>query len=358
MSYTPYKPEKLFIEASVLNYINTELIINKLSHLKPVIVEDISTINPLELSYSLILAEQKGGFFKRCPGTKKYICCGYKILNIINNCEIDCTYCILQGYFQSPQIIVYVNIEDMLYELDQLFQEYPDHIFRIGTGELADSLGMDHITGYSKILVRYFADKKNAVLELKTKTTQTDNFINIDHKGRTIVSWSLNTPQIIASEESKSANLDQRLIAAKKCQDAGFKIGFHFDPMIYYDNWEQDYKYTVDKIFDYIHPQNIIWISLGALRYPPHLDNIIRETHPQSEIIYGELFPGFDGKLRYYKPIRINMFKKMYQWIKHYDENIFIYLCMESSEIYQKAFGETPSFTSTLKRKMDDLVKI
>lgn len=304
----------------------------------------------------LVLAHQKSIFLKNCPGTQRYICCGYQILNLVNNCEIGCSYCILQGYLNNPFIIVYVNTGEMFAELEEKLSANPDTVFRIGTGELADSLSTDHLTEYSKQLVSFFADKKNALIELKTKTTQIDNFIQLNHNGRTVVAWSLNTPELIAQEEPCAPSLDQRLSAAERCQRAGFKLAFHFDPMIYYDDWEAGYHNVVKKLFERIDPKNIIWISLGALRYPAQLDQIIRRNHPKTNIVYGELFPGLDGKLRYFKPIRIEMFQKMSEWIKIAAPNVFIYLCMESSEVWEKSFGWTPKSSAGLKKMMDKLV--
>lgn len=365
MAYQPYFPSKIFVEKKIADLPVTQRILTKLPHLCPIIFEDLTRLI-IEHSSNfqendakdkpLVLAFQKGEFLKWCPGTRNYICCGYQILNLVNNCEINCSYCILQGYLNSPFIIVYVNIEDMFTELEKKLSEHPEKIFRIGTGELADSLSTDHLTEYSPQLVSFFADKENAIIELKTKSTLIENFINLDHNGRTAVAWSLNTPKVIASEESFAPSLEERLAAAKQCLQARFKLAFHFDPMIYYHGWEEDYHFVIQKIFQSIKPKNIIWISLGALRYPPHLDQIIRQNHPQSKIVYGELFPGKDGKLRYFKPIRIEMFSKMYQWIKELAPEVFVYLCMESSEVWQKSFGWTPKNSAGLKRLMDNLI--
>jgi spore photoproduct lyase len=365
MAYQPYHPSKIYIEKRILNHPVTQRILAKLPYLSPIVFENLAqfilenssfyqNINPHDKP--LVLAYQKSEFLKWCPGTKNYICCGYQILNVVNNCEINCSYCILQGYFNSPFIIIYVNIEDMFLELEKKISSQPNQIFRVGTGELADSLSTDHLTEYSPQLVSLFADKENAIIELKTKTTLIENFINSDHNRRTVVAWSLNTPKMIYSEESSAPTLEERLAAAEKCQLAGFKLAFHFDPMIYYIGWEQDYRFVVQSIFQKIKPENIIWISLGALRYPSHLDRIIRQIHPDSKIVYGELFPGKDGKLRYFKPIRIEMFSKMYQWIKEIAPDVFVYLCMESSEVWQKSFGWTPKNSGGLKRLMDKLV--
>src|SRR4030042_5147561 len=161
MSYIPFQPNKIYIESDVLNHPMTNRIVSRLPKVIHTVVEDITRIEFTPQEQPLILAQQKGKFLKRCPGTQKYICCGYRILNLINNCELNCSYCILQGYFNSRHIIIYVNIDDLFQELEELFNSSPDRIFRIGTGELADSLSTDHLTEYSKSLVSFFADKQN-----------------------------------------------------------------------------------------------------------------------------------------------------------------------------------------------------
>ena len=43
---------------------------------------------------TLLLKEFKGAFFKRCPGASpKLMCCNYYVLNLGQNCEMDCSYC-------------------------------------------------------------------------------------------------------------------------------------------------------------------------------------------------------------------------------------------------------------------------
>lgn len=365
MPYQPFWPEQVFVEQRVLAHPVSQQILARLSPLSPVVIDGLRELTkrqppqlgtPSLRSRPLVLAFQKSNFLKKCPGTQKYICCGYQILNLVNNCELGCSYCILQGYLQSPFIIVYVNIDDLFLELQQTLARQPTKVYRIGTGELADSLSTDHLTEYSAQLVQFFSDKPNAIIELKTKTTQIDNFLHLDHGGRTVVAWSLNTPAMIDSEEPWAPTLDERLAAAARCQTAGFKLAFHFDPMIYYPTWEEDYRGVVEKMFKYIQSGQIIWISLGALRYPQQLDALIRTQHPETKIVYGELVPGLDGKLRYFKALRMEMFGKMYRWIKERAPEVFIYLCMESHEVWQRAFGWSPRTSAGLRRMMDQLL--
>ena len=142
---------------------------------------------------TLHLLSYKGEFLKPCPGTREYICCGYQILNVATNCPINCSYCILQSYFNQPNLRVFANLDE---KIDQVLKEIdskPECIFRVGTGEFTDSLAIDPITRWSDLLVPRFSERKNAVLELKTKTTQIDRLVAGKYRDRIIVSWSLNS---------------------------------------------------------------------------------------------------------------------------------------------------------------------
>jgi len=239
-------------------------------------------------------------------------------------------------------MVLYTNTNDMFKELDEVINQHPKTLYRIGTGEYTDSLILDHLTSFTQLVVPYFATKDNAFLELKTKADIIENLEGLDHRGKTIVSWSLNTEPIIRSEEKNACSLDERLKAAYRCQKWGYKLGFHFDPLIYYPGWEDDYKKVVEKLFRTIDPASLCWISLGCFRFIPKLKPIIKKRYPESRILYQEFIRGLDGKMRYFKPIRIEMYTKMAEWIKSYDSKMFIYLCMESKEVWEKSLGFSP----------------
>jgi spore photoproduct lyase len=272
-------------------------------------------------------------------------------------CDLDCSYCILQSYLNNPFVTFYTNLNDMFMELESLLSIYYNRFYRIGTGELTDSLTFDHLNELSRELVPFFAKKINAIFELKTKSVQVKHLLNLKHNRRSVVSWSLNPEQIIQSEEPLTPTLHERLEAVREIQDAGYRLGFHFDPMIDYDNWRDGYRELVEQVFRIVKPENIAWISLGALRYPSALDEIIRERHPESRIVLGELLPGIDRKLRYFKAIRIEMFRKMHQWIKSYSQEVFVYLCMESDEVWRKALGWSPQKSTILGKLLDERVR-
>lgn len=298
----------------------------------------------------------KGQFLKSCPGTRHYLCCGYQILNFGVQCTLGCTYCILQAYLNQPNLRIFGNIHETLDGVDAELRSHPERLYRIGTGEFTDSMLLDPWTGLSRRLVPFFARQGNAVLELKTKTDFIENLQDLDHNGHTIVAWSLNSGFVRAREESRTAGLGARLEAARRCASWGYKLAFHFDPMIEHEDWKAGYARTVDRLFEAVDPSLVVWISLGAFRFMPDLKSAVQANHPASRILYGEFIRGLDQKSRYFRDIRVEMYSFMVERIRRVDPDLRVYLCMESGDVWREAFGFSPEDMGGLPAMLDRAV--
>lgn len=299
----------------------------------------------------LFLTRNKGAFLKDCPGTRNYICCGYRILHIGTFCTMDCSYCILQSYFHPPLLQLFVNQDDLRRELSEALSE--NKTMRIGTGEFTDSMIWEFWTDLSRFLVPVFAGQNRSVLELKTKTTAIDKLQGLEHNRKTIVAWSLNTPKAIKEQERDTASLAARLRAAEKCQEWGYPLAFHFDPMVIYPGCEKDYENVLEKLFARILPESIAWISLGTFRFPQSLKPVVERRFPESKILYGEFVKGMDGKARYFMPLRIKLYKVMADWMKRNAPDVLVYFCMEDETVWKKTFGFVPEEKGGLPAMLD-----
>jgi len=168
---------------------------------------------------------------------------------------------------------------------------------------------------------------------------------------------SVNPPKMIEEEEMGTAPLRDRINAARKCQENGYPLGFHFDPIIYHEGWARGYEEAIHQLFKQIDPGRVVWISLGGFRYPPKLKAIAEERFPRTNVFLGELFPGRDGKFRYLKEIRVEIYQKMNKWLKEVDPGLFVYLCMESKEVWAKVFGWTPENSRHLNQMFEKRVR-
>jgi len=362
----PYKPDRIFVEHSVRESPITQ---NVLERLPEIPVEHIDSTEALlkesqqwnptipVAKRSLIMARHKGRFFKACPagqmkkGTEN-VCCNYFIVNYASNCHMECSYCYLQSYLNFPYMIVYANSGDLLSELELTLKQRPGELLRIGTGELADSLALDPLTSYSVPLVEFFAHQENGILEFKTKSNCVENLLHLDHRAKTVVSWSISPRSIQQGEEHKTATLDERLRAASQCVQAGYPVAFHLDPLIFYPDWEADYSALIRELFERVPASSIPWISIGSLRMTPRLKAIMRQRFGGSFLPLGELVPCEDGKLRYFKPIRVLMFQKVLDWIRARAPHTSVYTCMETPDVWTKVFHQRPPQERELGRRI------
>jgi len=344
-----FRPERIFIERAAESYPLAKKVRELFGGVECKTIESLksyrgkTTATPLDpRKRDLFVAVEQWDFVKPCPCTKNVVNCGYNVINLGFGCPYDCSYCYLQQYSNFPGLVTIANIEDYFPALEAYLSKRRGKKIRIGTGEFTDSLALDHITGHAGKLVSFFAGR-NAVLELKTKSSNIENLSGLEHGGNTVVSWSLNPQGLVESEESGSASLQERLSAAKKCLEAGYGIGFHFDPVIYYGGWEKDYERVVNDLFDAV-PEPA-FISLGALRFHRTLKDVIEQRFPASGYIYGELVPGADRKMRYYASLRREIFRNMSAWIGKRNAGTEVYLCMEDAGMWRETLGRTsPNF--------------
>ena len=345
--------KKIFVEREVIDLPYTREILQRAAtipveiingHQLPDLAANQYPKNLTKGKQNLLLCRNLGHFFKPCPGTKEYRCCDYQIINTGMNCPMDCVYCILQAYLNQPWLSVFVNVDDLLHELGAALAAEPKRFWRIGTGEFTDSMALDQLTGLSQILVPFIGRQPRAVLELKTKSAAVANLQGMAHQNRTITAWSLNSPQIMREEEWRTATLAERLEAAAQCAAWGYRLAFHFDPIIDHPGWKEGYASTIDQLFRRVPRDKIAWISLGGLRFLPPLKQIASQRFPKSRIFSEEFIPGLDGKHRYFRSRRVELYHHLYNLLKPVaNPKTCIYLCMESDEIWREAFGFAPA---------------
>ncbi|MDZ4663175.1 MAG: radical SAM protein [Pseudomonadota bacterium] len=292
----------------------------------------------------LFLTHYQGQFFKKCPGFKPgLVCCNYFVLNLGLQCNMNCSYCYLQSYLNTPVTTIYSNINDALSQLELIAQKFSAESYRVGTGETVDSLSLDELTLYSRHLISFFNRYPKWELELKTKSKSVDQFLDVDHVGNTVISWSINPEHIISREEHGTASLSERFSAAQKCLNKNFKVNFHIDPLIWHPEWQDNYFELVDQITRRFSPQDIPHISLGALRFQPEQRHIMRERFGmKSYVTRAEVHLSSDGKLRYDLRLRNEMFTAIINRFKSQNSAWNVIMCMETPETWLAHQGINP----------------
>ncbi len=328
-----FKPAKIYVDSAVEKLPLTLKILRKFEG-----VEVELTSNPHELKKpsemtgakkSLLLARQKADPLKEFQAMTQSSQRPYYALNLISNCHLECTYCILQSYLSNnPLITIFTNLEEILMRLADQLQRIPIGAM-VGTGKIADSLALENISEHHQSLIPLFAKQKRVTLELKTKSEAIDSLLNLEPKNQTVISWSLNPPFLIEREEYKTATFAERLQAAKKASEAGYRVAFHFDPMIYHEQWQQNYSQALEWVFEEISPAKIAWMSVGTLRFPFKQGKIMKRRFPKNEAIHSQLISTSRSFIHYPNDLREGMQQFMEKEItKHLPASSF-YRCMD-----------------------------
>lgn len=286
---------------------------------------------------TLLITCHSGRMLHPCPGTRGHVCCNYLTIDLYEGCPLGCSYCIMQSYLNFAPMIINVDTSTPISELIELARQNPDTEIRVGTGEVGDSNYLDPVFRLSEEFITKLAPYDNISFEVKTKTAWIDHLLDVEPKGRAVIAFSVNPQKVVEAEDGVAASLAERLAAAKKAQDAGYRLAFHFDPIIAIDGWDKEYAAVADMLgqFD---ASRIAWISMGTIRYPAAL----RKKMADRPYLYDEFIPARDGKFRYIQKKRIEIYSLLKDSLNKALPGAPVYMCMESSSVWKKVFGSLP----------------
>ncbi len=280
--------------------------------------------------------ELKGRIFRLCPAaSEKAVCCNLKVLNIVDNCAMACSYCVLQNHYDEAVVAVPTNLKEKLAEV----QLNPAKRYRIGTGEYSDSLLWGNKNGLLEDLCGFAREHPNAIVELKTKSANIAWLLENEVPANVCCSWSLNPQTIISHEEHKTASLDRRLAAARALADKGVRVGFHLHPMFYFDGYEAEYRELAERLMGLFRPREVLWISLGCVTLLKGFAKDFRLKFSHSKLLQMETEITPDGKITYAFPVREKLYANALQALSPWRGEVFQYLCMEHKPMWDAVMG-------------------
>jgi spore photoproduct lyase len=285
----------------------------------------------------LLLRDRKSPFIEQF-GHPLGRCAKFYKLTAYNSCNFWCEYCYLYLTFRtSPVSTHFVNYDRMFADIVKFDkQSVPDFLRVLNLGELGDPLAVDDVTGFSEQLIPFMPEHApHTKLLFLTKSDRVQNLLQLRHGRQTIVSFSVNTEKVWEYLEHRTPSPTLRVKAARKIQDAGYEVRLRIDPVVRYSTWEKDYRRLAEMIFDQVKPSRI---TIGEYRPAEGLVNHIKIRFPKSALlkVNGSLIIE-DGKLRYPKRYRIEMFRTIIGEIRRCNKRVRIALCKESAQVWKAA---------------------
>ena len=203
------------------------------------------------------------------------------------NCLYDCRYCFLQGMFRSAHYVLFVNYEDFAMDIEQTLRLHGNDKVQFFSGYDCDSLAFEPVTRFTEHFLPLFTKQPQALLELRTKSTQIRSLLAHGPVPNCIVAFSF-TPRSVANAlEHKTPALERRIEAMARLQKQGWQIALHFDPLIHDVNFEENYTGLFRDIFTAIDPDALHSVTLGGFRLPrDYFSNMIK-LYPDEPLFAG-----------------------------------------------------------------------
>jgi spore photoproduct lyase len=308
---------------------------------------DVSS-HQIDQKFTFVKSEKESLGLGMCPvASPKTRCCNLLTLDAVESCGFDCSYCSIQSFYNQNKIGFDTNFAKKLesLELD------PNQTYHIGTGQASDSLLWGNREGILEALFTFARANSNVILEFKTKSDNIKYLLENEVPKNIICTWSLNTPTIITNEEHLSASLPKRLAAARALADKGVIVGFHFHPIVVYENYLQEYKKVYDELLLGFEPHEIAMISFGTLTFIKPVIKQLRERNFKSKILQMPMEDA-SGKASYPLEIKQEMFKHAYESFKPWHNKLFFYMCMEDHSLWMDTFGYQYSTNVDFERDM------
>ncbi len=265
-----------------------------------------------------------------------------------NGCFYQCDWCYLKLTYRAafPFITIRVGYDKIKGQLEKRLAKTSDKVI-FNSGELADSLALEHLTRAGREFIPWFGETENGYLFMLSKSDNVDDILDLSHNGHTIIAFSLNAPEISKKFEIGAPSFERRLEAARKIQMAGYPLRIRLDPIVPVEGWQEMYAETIKRIFEVVSPERI---TLGTLRFEevfynmrnnfftsgPDLPNMMADMVPMFE---PKLFPGTKkpkaGKYSFPDNRRVEIFDFAIREIRKYS-NARIALCKESADVWEK----------------------
>lgn len=280
----------IYVEKDALNYKLTEEILSKFNS-KIIEIENykefFSKNNqnfPLQkLSQKIILAVKKDKFLyegaKVCEsfGNENF----YYISNVLN-CIYDCEYCYLQGVYSSGNIVIFVNIDDMFGEVEEILK-YQSMYICISYD--TDLMALEGIAGMVKKWYEFLKVHNNLKVELRTKSGNISLLKELEVNHNLIVAWTLSPKSFIKKSEKGTVSLAGRVKSAKILVEKGWNVRICFDPVIKIENFETEYGKLVESVFSEINPKDLLDISIGTFRISKEYLKRMRKNRDGSALL-------------------------------------------------------------------------
>jgi len=282
--------------------------------------------------------------------TQSGVCTDAYELHSAWGCLHICDYCNVLDYLN-----IMVNLEQLVERFSSLVSEnrwlklwkYDNH---------TDTITFEPEYGASRLMVELFSRQQDQYLMMYTKSANVDHLLSLDHRGKTIVCWSMAPATQSRLIEKGSATTSQRIEAAAKCQNAGYTVRARFSPIVPVRGWREEVDAMLHELLSAVEP-DVLTIDTLKWTEPTRVWSMFdRHLWDDEYAAYVDRFAAMapedrpypvlpNGKQLFPHEARVRMYRFFIDRIRELSPRARIAFCGETPEIwseFQQEVGMTP----------------
>lgn len=281
----------IYIEKKVWNHPRTQEILEKfpmadiieIDHYKDVFCRSKQNYTLQHRSQNLILAAKHGTLlYEGAPVCQSFGNSYFYYTSCMMNCVFDCEYCYLKGMYPSANIVLFVNLEDIFLEVEQVLKQHPLYLC---ISYDTDLLALEKIHGYVREWCLFTEKYKDLKIEVRTKCANPRFFQYQRPIPGVIYAFTLSPQAVVEAYEHGTPSLSERISCIAEAVQAGHPIRLCFDPMIYLPAWQRHYADMIEQVSDAIDMNKIMDISVGTFRISKDYLKKMRKQEPNSAVV-------------------------------------------------------------------------
>ncbi|WP_222194763.1 SPL family radical SAM protein [Modestobacter italicus] len=217
--------------------------------------------------------------------------------DLAQGCPAHCQYCYLAGSLSGPPITrVYADLDEALAGLDG----YVGH-GTVTSGSAAraaegttfeascytDPLALEHLTGGLATAITHFGTHDWAgpvQLRATTKFDDVAGLLDLPHRGRTRLRFSLNAGPVAQRFEGATSPVAGRIAALGAVAAAGYPVGLTIAPIMPVDDWREHYGRLLDDVAAALPAATDLTVECITHRFTPGSKETLLDWYPRTRL--------------------------------------------------------------------------
>lgn len=247
-------------------------------------------------------------------------------------CPFDCAYCPYTGF-----VCMRLDVEGFVDRVAKMALARPSQaLFKLNNR--TDTLALEPEYGLAPALVKRFAELDGKHLLLYAKGDAVDGLLGLDHRGKTVASFTLTPAPIAAMLEPGAPPPSARIEAMRRLARAGYPVRARLSPIVPVDGWQAQYRDLVTELFAAVRPEMVtLWtlsmVELDELSQIVPLEALDEEALALSRASE-ESMRGVKGA-PFPPALRVAIYREVASLVHDADPSTVVALCLETQEVWK-----------------------